>query len=93
MKIRELVTHLMLLNDPEIEVWISKDEEGNGFSQLAEPEVSYLQEDKYESSTVHPDDICDHQTEEECDDSYDNDGKACEYRRRKDLKKVVVLWP
>ena len=86
MKVRELINQLILLADPEADVIISRDPEGNGFNPLAEVVESLLDRD---GAPKHPDDICDHKTEDECED----ESSRCEYNRRVDLRKAVVLWP
>lgn len=57
-KVRELIEKLKTF-DPELEVWISRDEEGNGFNPLAWDFGKYLF-DPEEKSPV----------DEECSDCY-----------------------
>lgn len=52
MKVKELLEELKGLN-PELEVYVSKDEEGNGFNKLAD-----YGEDVYkDGQPLHPDDV------------------------------------
>lgn len=56
MKVSELIEKLQEL-DPELKIYLSKDEEGNGFSTLVDVEESFFYTDDYESRPIHPDDL------------------------------------
>lgn len=84
MTVKELIRFLSNLN-PDLEVWMSSDPEGNGYFAL-----SGIGEDEYidirESSWGHVDDLADSEVVEEFrednEDSLDDPYQS-----------VVVLWP
>jgi len=52
MKVRELIEKLHEL-DPELSVWTSRDEEGNGYNRVHfDPEVRYVHEDEIDDYEV-----------------------------------------
>lgn len=85
MKVKDVVD-LLSRQDPEQEVYVSRDEEGNGFNPLYGISPSWMDP---EDEVVAPMDICDHESDDDCD----GPDSSCEWKRRNALKKVVVLWP
>jgi hypothetical protein len=62
-KVKELIEKLNTLN-PELDVWVAADQEGNAFNDLEFVYTSAAWRDGFEQDTVHPDDVEDY-TEEE----------------------------
>ena len=54
MLVKELIEKLLTLN-PNLQVWVAKDAEGNAFDDLHFVETSAVSE--YDYSVVHPDDV------------------------------------
>ena len=76
MKVKELILKLQNL-DPELEVIIQKDPEGNGYSPMSGAEIGqYLPDSPYSGYCIHPDDLPDLDEE-----TY------------KQLETVVIFWP
>lgn len=76
MKIKELIEILSEMN-PELEVILQKDPEGNGYSPLAGAEVGeYLPTSTYSGESIHPDDLGD-----------------LEEETLEKLQTVVYFWP
>ena len=79
MKVKDLIEALQEIEDPEMLVLISKDEEGNGFKELNDIGVCPSStEGNYNYDVHHPDDI-----EEMVTDGYDISH----------ISNRVVLWP
>lgn len=62
MKVSELIAQLSGL-DPNLDVYVSQDPEGNGFNKLFLVQESIYVNDYYETHPVHPNDV----------DEYDED--------------------
>lgn len=78
MKVQELI-ELLQGQDPEAEVILQKDAEGNGYSPLAGADPSlYLADTTYSGETLHPEDIE--------DEFYDEEDIAAAVA-------AVILWP
>lgn len=63
MKKSELI-ELLLAIDDDPDVFVSTDEEGNGFSSLCAVEDSMIYQEGYEINVVHPDDIAGYDEDE-----------------------------
>lgn len=63
MKVRDLTTKLANLN-PELDVIMSKDPEGNRFYSLDEVESAYAYPNDWEWEFVHPDDVAEYEGNE-----------------------------
>lgn len=75
----ERLTELQSEHGPDTEIYMSRDQEGNGYNPLTDADPSIMNDqDKYEVQMVHPQDIEDGEYDEE---------QIAEFRN------VIVLWP
>lgn len=63
MKVREVIEKLQAV-DPELDVWVAEDEEGNGFNKLWSVDVCDACPTYYGIDIIHPDDLGDYNPED-----------------------------